>query len=55
MTMKVIKIDRDRGHAEIKCGNGACLLEERLDAGPLTEPADVYGDFIDKYYETGEK
>jgi transcription elongation factor Elf1 len=52
MAMKVTKMDKVCGHATIKCSNPECLLEERLDAGPLTEPADVYGDLVDKYHES---
>jgi len=37
------------GYAVIKCSS--CLLWERFPANALTEPVDVYGDFIDKYYE----
>jgi len=49
MAMKVTKIDKAGGHATIKCSNASCMLEDRLGAGPLTEPADVYGDLVDKY------
>lgn len=51
MTMKVTKMDKLNGHATIKCSNPDCLLEETFGAGPLTEPADVYGDLVDKYHE----
>ncbi|MHA1681167.1 MAG: hypothetical protein ACTSUE_09170 [Promethearchaeota archaeon] len=53
-SMKVEKLDKDpdNGYAIIKCG--ACGLEERFTAGPLTEPVDVYGDLIDAFYGEGD-
>ncbi|NHJ12290.1 MAG: hypothetical protein EAX95_01370 [Candidatus Thorarchaeota archaeon] len=45
-----IVIFRDNNYATIKCGN--CGLTDNVDSvGPLTEAVDVYGDFIDQYYE----
>ncbi|MBN2150024.1 MAG: hypothetical protein JW839_01130 [Candidatus Lokiarchaeota archaeon] len=55
-TMKVEKLKRTEGtgYAIIKCSN--CLLEERYDAGPLTDPVDVYAMLVDAFYgEDGSK
>ncbi len=55
-TMKVEKLKRTEGsgYAIIKCSN--CLLEERYDAGPLTDPVDVYAMLVDAFYgEAGDK
>nr|MDO8083783.1 hypothetical protein [Candidatus Sigynarchaeum springense] len=55
-TMKVEKLKRseENGFAIIKCSN--CLLEERYDAGPLTDPVDVYAMLVDAFYgEAGDK
>nr|MDO8113877.1 hypothetical protein [Candidatus Sigynarchaeota archaeon] len=55
-TMKVEKLKRTegKGFAIIKCSN--CLLEERYDAGPLTDPVDVYAMLVDAFYgEAGDK
>jgi transcription elongation factor Elf1 len=54
--MKVEKLKRTEGsgYAIIKCSN--CLLEERYDAGPLTDPVDVYAMLVDAFYgEAGDK
>ncbi|MBN2230733.1 MAG: hypothetical protein JW779_14185, partial [Candidatus Thorarchaeota archaeon] len=46
-----IELYRDNGLAIIKCGS--CMLEVSLDSvNSLTEPVDVYGDFIDRFYKT---
>ncbi|MEX2683635.1 MAG: hypothetical protein Q6373_018815 [Candidatus Sigynarchaeota archaeon] len=55
-TMKVEKLKRTEGSgfAIIKCSS--CLLEERYDAGPLTDPVDVYAMLVDAFYgEAGDK
>lgn len=46
-----IKIDlyRDNQMAIVKCGS--CGLEMTItEVTPLTEPVDIYGSFIDRYY-----
>jgi transcription elongation factor Elf1 len=36
--------------ATVKCGS--CGIEMTIDeVNPLTEPVDIYGNFIDKFYE----
>ncbi|NHI83359.1 MAG: hypothetical protein EAX81_03555 [Candidatus Thorarchaeota archaeon] len=46
-----IVIHRDKSFASVKCGNcGISVVLE--DITPLTEPVDIYGDFIDEYYRT---
>ncbi|NMC06597.1 MAG: hypothetical protein GYA24_15375 [Candidatus Lokiarchaeota archaeon] len=55
-TMKVEKLKRTEGsgYAIIKCSS--CLLEEKYDAGPLTDPVDVYAMLVDAFYgEAGDK
>ncbi len=48
-----IELYRDNGLATVKCGS--CMIEMSLDSvNPLTEPVDVYGDFIDKFYQSRE-
>ncbi|MBD3157915.1 MAG: hypothetical protein GF309_03925 [Candidatus Lokiarchaeota archaeon] len=47
-----IKIDvfKDEHIASVKCGS--CGLEMKIDeVNPLTEAVDIYGEFIDQYYE----
>ncbi|MGQ4912055.1 MAG: hypothetical protein ACTSV3_07485 [Candidatus Thorarchaeota archaeon] len=47
-----IKIDlyRDNEMAIVKCGS--CGLEMNItEVNDLTEPVDIYGSFIDKFYE----
>ncbi len=47
-----IELYRDNGMAVVKCGS--CGLEMVIDeVNPLTEAVDVYGTFIDKFYEEG--
>jgi len=43
-----IEIKKEEGIATIKCGS--CGLTDTLRITPLSEPVDVYGEFIDKYY-----
>jgi transcription elongation factor Elf1 len=48
-----IKIDlyRKEVMATVKCGS--CGLEMTIDeVNELTEPVDIYGSFIDRFYET---
>ena len=46
-----IELYRDNGLATVKCGS--CMIEVNLDSvNALTEQVDVYGDFIDKFYES---
>ena len=41
---------RDNGMATVKCGS--CGLETVItEVNPLTEAVDIYGSFIDKFYE----
>ena len=45
-----IELYRDNGIAVVKCGS--CGLEMVIDeVNPLTEAVDVYGIFIDRFYE----
>lgn len=45
-----IQIYRDNGMATVKCGS--CSIEMTIDeVNELTEPVDIYGSFIDKFYE----
>ncbi|MHA1613926.1 MAG: hypothetical protein ACTSYJ_03725 [Candidatus Thorarchaeota archaeon] len=45
-----IQIYRDNGMATVKCGS--CSIEMTIDeVNPLTESVDIYGSFIDKFYE----
>ncbi|MHA1311985.1 MAG: hypothetical protein ACTSWR_08150 [Candidatus Helarchaeota archaeon] len=44
-----IEIHKDKKIAYLKCGN--CKLEAKIEANYLSEPVDIYGDFLDKYYE----
>jgi len=45
-----IELYRDNGLATVKCGS--CGLETNVDSiNSLTEPVDVYGDFIDTFYQ----
>jgi transcription elongation factor Elf1 len=45
-----IVIFRNNDFASVKCGR--CGLQDTIDSiGPLTEAVDVFGDFIDQYYE----
>jgi transcription elongation factor Elf1 len=44
---------RNNGFANVKCGS--CGIEQTIDKlTPLTEPVDIYGDFIDRFYESRE-
>lgn len=46
-----ILVYRENGIATVRCGS--CGLEKTIDSvGPLTEAVDVYGDFIDQFYES---
>lgn len=46
-----IELYRNNGFATVKCGS--CGLEMNVDeVNPLTEPVDIYGEFIDKFYES---
>jgi transcription elongation factor Elf1 len=46
-----IELYRDNGIATVKCGS--CLLEMTIESiNALTEPVDVYGDFIDRFYQS---
>ncbi|MFX1580114.1 MAG: hypothetical protein ACFFBJ_10735 [Promethearchaeota archaeon] len=46
-----IELYRDNGMATVKCGS--CGLEMIVDeVNPLTEPVDIYGAFIDRFYES---
>ncbi len=46
-----IELYRDNGIATVKCGS--CLLEMTIESiNSLTEPVDVYGDFIDRFYQS---
>ncbi len=46
-----IELHKEAGWATVKCG--ACGLEMLIDeVTSLTEPVDVYGSFIDKFYES---
>jgi len=48
-----IELFRDKKLATVKCGS--CGLVMTIDeVNTLTEPVDVYGSFIDKFYE-GDK
>ncbi|NWF97056.1 MAG: hypothetical protein HXY34_13015 [Candidatus Thorarchaeota archaeon] len=50
MTAIKIEIYRDNAMATVKCG--ACGIEMVIDeVNPLTEPVDVYGTFVDRFYE----
>jgi len=45
-----IELYREKKVATVKCGS--CGLEMMIDeVNTLTEPVDVYGSFIDKFYE----
>jgi len=45
-----IELYRDNSMATVKCGS--CGIEMTIDeVNPLTEPVDIYGNFIDKFYE----
>ncbi len=45
-----IELYRDNGMATVKCGS--CGLEMAIDeVNPLTEQVDIYGSFIDRFYE----
>ena len=46
-----IQLYRDNGMATVKCGS--CSIEMTIDeVNSLTEPVDIYGSFIDKFYES---
>ena len=46
-----IELYRDNGLATVKCGS--CMIEMNLDrVTDLTEAVDIYGDFIDRYYDS---
>ncbi|UCE09987.1 MAG: hypothetical protein JSW61_13595 [Candidatus Thorarchaeota archaeon] len=50
-----IEIYRDNKIATVRCGS--CSLEMSIDGdkvGPLTEAVDIYGDFIDVFYQSRE-
>ncbi len=48
-----IELYRDNGLATVKCGS--CMIEMAIDSiNSLSEPVDVYGDFIDKFYQSRE-
>jgi len=45
-----IELYRDNGLATVKCGS--CQLEKQItNLTTLSEPVDVYGDFIDVFYQ----
>jgi len=45
-----IEMYRDNGLATVKCGS--CQLEKQItNLTTLSEPVDVYGDFIDIFYQ----
>ena len=45
-----IEVYRDNQLATVRCGS--CGLEMSIDeVNSLTEPVDVYGTFVDRYYE----
>jgi len=44
-----VEIDRKAGVASVHCGN--CECHATFPVTPLTEPVDVYADFIDAYEE----
>ncbi|TFG10788.1 hypothetical protein EU538_00820 [Candidatus Thorarchaeota archaeon] len=45
-----IELYRKNGMAMVKCGS--CGLEMTIeDVNELTEPVDIYGSFIDQFYE----
>ncbi len=45
-----IDIEREDNKATIRCG--VCGIDMTIDKiNPLTEPVDVYGTFIDRFYE----
>jgi len=50
ITVEIKKMEKV---AFIKCGN--CKLEGKVNANYLSEPVDIYGDFIDKYYKSYAK
>lgn len=46
-----IELYRDNGLATVKCGS--CQLEKQItNLTTLSEPVDVYGDFIDVFYQS---
>jgi|Deesub1362B_J571_1020462.scaffolds.fasta_scaffold03610_5 transcription elongation factor Elf1 len=47
-----IEMKKEEGIATIQCGS--CGLTDTIRITPLSEPVDVYGEFIDKYYATIE-
>ncbi|MFX0170171.1 MAG: transcription elongation factor 1 family protein [Candidatus Hodarchaeota archaeon] len=40
-----VELNRNIGQAEIHCSN--CDVQATLSISPLTEPVDVYGEFVD--------
>jgi len=47
-----IEMKKEEGIAIVQCGN--CGLSDTIKITPLSEPVDVYGEFIDRYYATIE-
>jgi transcription elongation factor Elf1 len=48
-----IELFKDSGWATVRCGS--CALEMTIDeVNALTEPVDIYGSFIDRFYEGRE-
>ena len=47
-----IKVDLDKSNARATVKCGSCGLEMSIDdVNELTEPVDIYGSFIDRFYE----
>lgn len=45
-----IEVYKENGIATVKCGS--CSLEMTIDdVNSLTEPVDIYGSFIDRFYD----
>ncbi|MGY5853816.1 MAG: hypothetical protein RTU92_09640 [Candidatus Thorarchaeota archaeon] len=45
-----IELNKNQGWATVRCGS--CALEMLIDdVNSLTEPVDIYGSFIDRFYE----
>jgi len=40
-----VELDRNSGQAEVHCSN--CDVQATITITPLTEPVDVYGEFVD--------
>jgi len=44
-----VQIDKKLNLATVKCGN--CKISDEVKLGPLMEPIDVFGKFIDQHFE----